>query len=53
MVPHSDTYDEMASHARGAVVAMGIAAPGDRVVITAGVPFDVQGTTNTLKVETV
>ena len=26
---------------------------GDRVVVTAGVPFDVPGTTNLLKVETV
>ncbi|MFA6168250.1 MAG: pyruvate kinase alpha/beta domain-containing protein [Gemmatimonadaceae bacterium] len=32
---------------------MGIAKPGDRVVMTAGVPFDVPGTTNMLKVETV
>jgi pyruvate kinase len=30
-----------------------IARPGDRVVVTAGVPFDVPGTTNLLKVETV
>ncbi len=28
-------------------------ATGDRVVVTAGVPFDVPGTTNLLKVETV
>ena len=27
--------------------------PGDRVLVTAGVPFDVPGTTNLLKVETV
>jgi pyruvate kinase len=30
-----------------------LAKPGDRVVVTAGVPFDVPGTTNLLKVETV
>jgi pyruvate kinase len=30
-----------------------LARPGDRVVVTAGVPFDVPGTTNLLKVETV
>ena len=52
-VPHSETYEQMASHAREAVVDMGIAKPGDRIVLTAGVPFDVPGTTNTLKVETV
>jgi pyruvate kinase len=28
-------------------------SPGDRVVVTAGVPFDVPGTTNLLKIETV
>jgi hypothetical protein len=27
--------------------------PGDHVEVTAGVPFDVPGTTNNLKVETV
>jgi pyruvate kinase len=30
-----------------------LARAGDRVVVTAGVPFDVPGTTNLLKVETV
>jgi pyruvate kinase len=32
---------------------MGLAEPGDRVVVTAGVPFDVSGTTNLLKIEAV
>jgi pyruvate kinase len=27
--------------------------PGDRIVVTAGVPFDTPGTTNLLKVEAV
>jgi pyruvate kinase len=31
----------------------GMAAPGDRIVITAGVPFGVEGTTNLLWVERV
>jgi pyruvate kinase len=53
LVPHADTYEQMSWSARGIVVDMGIAKPGDRVVMTAGVPFDVPGTTNTLKVETV
>ena len=53
LVPHADTYEQMAWSARGIVVDMGIAKPGDRVVMTAGVPFDVPGTTNMLKVETV
>jgi pyruvate kinase len=53
LVPHSDTYEEMATHARRVIVEMGVAKPGDKVVMTAGVPFDKPGTTNTLKVETV
>jgi pyruvate kinase len=36
-----------------AVRRQGLARAGDRVVVTAGVPFDVPGTTNLLKVETV
>ena len=53
LVPHADTYDQMAAAARRIVVEIGIAHPGERVVITAGVPFDVPGSTNMLKVETV
>jgi pyruvate kinase len=53
IVPHCDTYDDMLKFALEAVVRRGLAHPGDRVVVTAGVPFDVPGTTNLLKVETV
>lgn len=53
LVPHCDTYDQMAALARDLLVRHGIAATGDRIVVTAGVPFDVPGTTNQLKVETV
>jgi pyruvate kinase len=53
LVPHCDTYEQMASAARSLVMRESIAGPGDRVVITAGVPFDVPGSTNTLKVETI
>jgi pyruvate kinase len=53
LVPHADTYEQMAAIARQVLVSEGIAKPGDRVVVTAGVPFDVPGTTNNLKVETV
>jgi pyruvate kinase len=38
---------------RDTILRLGLAAPGDRVVVTAGVPFDVAGTTNLLKIETV
>jgi pyruvate kinase len=53
LVPHATTYEQMASTARELVLKEGLAVKGDRVVITAGVPFDVPGSTNTLKVETV
>jgi pyruvate kinase len=53
LVPHCSTYDEMVRLALEAVRRRDLARPGDRVVVTAGVPFDVPGTTNLLKVETV
>jgi pyruvate kinase len=53
LVPHCDTYDQMTELARTHLKQHGLAKTGDRIVITAGVPFDVPGTTNQLKVETV
>jgi pyruvate kinase len=53
LVPHCDRYEDMVEYARQAAVALKLAEPGDRVLVTAGVPFDVPGTTNMLKVETV
>jgi pyruvate kinase len=53
LVPHCNAYDDMLRFAVEAVERRGLARPGDRVVVTAGVPFDVPGTTNLLKVETV
>jgi pyruvate kinase len=53
LVPHCNTYDEMVRLALEAVERRGLARAGDRIVVTAGVPFDVPGTTNLLKVETV
>ncbi len=53
LVPHCDTYEQMAELARGLLVEHGLAKSGDRAVFTAGVPFDVPGTTNLLKVERV
>lgn len=52
LVPHCDTYEDMVRLALEAVRTRGLARQGDRVVVTAGVPFDVPGTTNLLKVET-
>jgi pyruvate kinase len=53
LVEHCDTYADMVKLALEAVRERGLAREGDRVVVTAGVPFDVPGTTNLMKVETV
>jgi pyruvate kinase len=53
LVPHCETYDDMLKFALEAVERRGLARPADRVVVTAGVPFDVPGSTNLMKVETV
>jgi pyruvate kinase len=53
LVRHCDTYQDMVKLALDAVRGSGLARQGDRVVVTAGVPFDVPGTTNLMKVETV
>jgi pyruvate kinase len=51
LVPTAANYDEMFQRAAETVRRRRLAVPGDRVVVTAGVPFDVPGTTNLLKVE--
>ncbi len=53
LVPHQHSYEEMIGVALDAAVRRELAVPGDRVVVTAGVPFDEPGTTNTMKVEVV
>jgi pyruvate kinase len=53
LAPQTDTYVQMFEHAREEILRRGLARPGDRVLVTAGVPFDVPGTTNLLKVEVV
>ena len=53
LVPHCDNYDQMMRLAREVVIRRQLASEGDRLVVTAGVPFDVPGTTNLLKVERV
>jgi pyruvate kinase len=56
VIPHvvesRNTYSEMAEVGTRAVLALGLAQPGDRVIFTAGHPFGVSGTTNLMKVET-
>jgi pyruvate kinase len=53
LVEHFPTYDDMIPVARQRLIELGLAERGDRVVVTAGVPFDQPGTTNLLKVEAV
>jgi pyruvate kinase len=53
LVPHCADYDEMMEQTKNVVVRRELAANGDRIIVTAGVPFDLPGTTNLLKVETV
>jgi pyruvate kinase len=53
MMPHLKTYDPMWNLARAELLRRGLAKEDSRVVVTCGVPFDVPGTTNLLKVETV
>ena len=51
LVDHMPTYDSMLEVARQRILEHQLAEPGEAVVVTAGVPFDVPGTTNLLKVE--
>jgi pyruvate kinase len=53
LVPHADTYEDMIVLARHEALRRGLAREGERVIVTAGVPFDVPGTTNSLRVERV
>ena len=53
LMEHLQNYDPMWEVARGELVARDMAPAGSRVVVTCGVPFDIPGTTNLLKVETV
>ena len=53
LAAHLPSYDEMLAVARQQILERGLADRGDKVVVTAGVPFDVPGTTNLLKIEAV
>ncbi|HEU4643591.1 MAG TPA: pyruvate kinase [Gemmatimonadaceae bacterium] len=51
LVAPAATYEEMLEHGRVLLHKLGFAKRGDRILVTAGVPFDVPGTTNLLRVE--
>jgi pyruvate kinase len=53
LIEHSTDYDAMLAVARRHILERGLARPGERLVVTAGVPFDMPGTTNLLKIEAV
>ena len=46
-------WDTLLDNAISAASELGILSKGDRVVISAGLPLNVSGNTNTIKVETV
>jgi pyruvate kinase len=53
LTQHSTSYLTLLGVARQQILDRQLAQPGERVVVTAGVPFDMPGTTNLLKVEAV
>ncbi len=53
LVPHAASYEAMVQYGIEVARRKELVAAGDRVAVTAGVPFDVPGTTNLLRVETV
>ncbi|HEY2824208.1 MAG TPA: pyruvate kinase [Gemmatimonadales bacterium] len=53
LADRAPNYDAMLDIAREALLAKGVVKTGDRILVTAGIPWDVSGTTNLLKVEIV
>ena len=53
LTEHRPDYESMMALTNELVVKKALAWPGDRLVVTAGVPFDKAGTTNLMKIETV
>ncbi len=53
VVERRPDYEAMLTVTREIIIKKGLAWPGDRFVVTAGVPFDLAGTTNLLRIEMV
>jgi pyruvate kinase len=51
LTEHSTSYLTLFGVARQQILDRQLAQPGERIVVTAGIPFDTPGTTNLLKVE--
>ena len=51
-VPAMKTVDEMRAYAGKAAVTEGFAVAGDTIIVAAGTPVGITGTTNTLKILT-
>jgi pyruvate kinase len=47
-----ENTDDMIEKSRKVALATGLVEKGDKIIITAGIPFKIPGTTNLLKVET-
>ncbi|NIN72357.1 MAG: pyruvate kinase [Gemmatimonadetes bacterium] len=52
LCPAEPSDEAMWETARAELLRRGLAAVGDRVVVTAGVPFHVRGTTNMIRIQT-
>ena len=53
MMPYVNSTDELVSHAVESAEAAGLVRQGDLVVVTAGVPVGISGTTNMIRVQQV
>jgi pyruvate kinase len=50
LCPRGSAYDDMLAAARATALDRGLAEPGQRVVLTAGLPLHTSGTTNTMRI---
>ena len=50
LIPSAETVDALLDHAVAAAQEAGLIAPGERIIFTAGLPFQKPGTTNLVRV---
>ena len=51
MVDKIDSTDKMIEQSTEKLLAYGLAKPGDKIVLTAGIPWGISGTTNMIKIQ--